>query len=99
MGQTAKKPAKAFARAVLYTRRAVAGVLAAAFMGALAEPALNMLDNGEGHPVFEWIRSNYKPVEPAIPEEREFFTFYVPVTAPLEFLQRVLGSGAESIPD
>jgi len=52
-----------------------------------------MLDNGIGHPVFEWIRANYTAVKPSLPGERTYFTFYVPAGAAPEFVRRVLGSG------
>jgi hypothetical protein len=50
-----------------------------------------ILDNSEGHPVFEWIRSHYVPLQPEEPGERKFFTFFVPADASPELVWRVVG--------
>ena len=44
-----------------------------------------------GHPVYQWIRSNYRAIPPVISGEQQFFTFYVPVESREEFISRVLG--------
>ena len=52
----------------------------------------NYISNAsKGHPVYQWISSNYRALPPVIPGERRFFTFYVPVESREEFIQRVLG--------
>jgi hypothetical protein len=56
-----------------------------------------MLDRGTGHPVFEWIRANYTPTEPALRDEREFFTFYLPASAEPDFVRRVLGADTAAV--
>jgi len=48
-----------------------------------------MLDNGEGHPVFEWVREHYVPVKPRIETERKYFTLLVPKGSGPEFLTRI----------
>jgi len=48
-------------------------------------------DGIEDHPVFNWIESNYTALQPAIPGERKFFTFFLPPHATASFTARVLG--------
>jgi hypothetical protein len=50
-----------------------------------------VLGSSKGHPVFEWIQSNYAAVEPEQPGERKFFTFFVPAGASPELVQRLRG--------
>jgi hypothetical protein len=50
-----------------------------------------VLESSRDHPVFGWIRENYRPLMPAIPAERKFFVFYVPADAEGEFIERLLG--------
>ena len=52
--------------------------------------AKRVLDRARDHPVFAWVAANYRPVEPADPGERRFFTFYVPRDAPAALVERVL---------
>jgi hypothetical protein len=59
---------------------------------ALVVVAKRMLDRARDHPVFAWVAANYRPVEPADPGERKFFTFYVPRDAPPALVARVLGN-------
>jgi hypothetical protein len=51
-----------------------------------------MLDDGVGHPVFEWIRAHYVPALPQRDPERRYFTFFVPSGSSADFVARV---GAE----
>ena len=51
-----------------------------------------MLDDGVGHPVFEWIRAHYVPALPQRDPERRYFMFFVPSGSSADFVARV---GAE----
>jgi hypothetical protein len=51
-----------------------------------------LLERGESHPVYEWIRSGYVPLQPRDARERQFFTFFVAPDGPPELVERVLAS-------
>jgi hypothetical protein len=48
------------------------------------------------HPVFAWIDSHYTAVQPAIPGERRFFTFYLLPAATADLRARVLGTSGNA---
>ena len=48
-----------------------------------------MLDDGKGHPVFEWMIKHYVPAQPRIEAEQKYFTFFVPRGSGPEFFGRV----------
>jgi hypothetical protein len=62
--------------------------------------ANRILAGGENHPVLEWIRSQYAPLQPQGPGERKFFTFFVPADASPDLVHRVVGvDHASSVAD
>ena len=65
---------------------------------ALIVVANRLIEGIKGHPVFDWIEANYRPVEPDDPGERKFFTFYVPIAADQEFVRRMLLGGRPDLP-
>ena len=55
--------------------------------------AVNYLLEGQStHPVSQWIESSYSRIEPTIPGEARYFTFFVSPTAPPDLRARVVGS-------
>jgi hypothetical protein len=54
--------------------------------------ANRLLPQVQDHPLFGWVKANYRPVEPVDPDERRHFTFYVPNSASPGLVRRLSGA-------